>query len=266
MSIHALPSSHSLALSHSLTRSLTRGSPARSGSTLVSFARSQRARIFALSIALLTFIPLIACNAEDSTAGSDPALTAIDAFIAANPVDREKQRWKNNLPKPPKVEFDADRTYSWKLDTNVGVIQFKLETDTAPMHASSTIYLTRLGFYDGIKFHRVIKGFMAQGGDPDGNGRGGPGYKYAGEFSPTTLHDSPGILSMANAGPGTDGSQFFITFKATPQLNNRHTVFGKADSADSLATLKAMEALGRRRDPAPPTEPLFINKATIVIE
>jgi peptidyl-prolyl cis-trans isomerase B (cyclophilin B) len=107
---------------------------------------------------------------------------------------------------------------------------------------------------------------MAQGGDPLGNGRGGPGYKYAGEFSPTALHDSSGILSMANSGPGTDGSQFFITFKATPMLNNRHTVFGKADSEESLATIKAMEALGRMRDPAPPTEPLFIKKATIVIE
>ena len=80
------------------------------------------------------------------------------------------------------------------------------------MHVGSTIYLTHLGFYDGVPFHRVIPGFMAQGGDPTGSGRGGPGYKYAGEFDPKVTHDKPGLLSMANAGPGTDGSQFFITF------------------------------------------------------
>ena len=204
--------------------------------------------------------------AQSGAASGDPALAAIDTFIAKNPVKRENKSWRTRVPKPPKVEFDPKRTYYWKLETNVGVIKFRLLTDVAPMHASSTIYLTRLGFYDTLKFHRVISGFMAQGGDPQGNGRGGPAYKYAGEFSPTELHDTPGTLSMANAGPNTDGSQFFITFKATPQLNNRHTVFGRAETDESMTTLKNMEALGRPRDPAPPTEPLFIKKATILIE
>jgi cyclophilin family peptidyl-prolyl cis-trans isomerase len=197
---------------------------------------------------------------------ADPAIVAIEAFIEENPPNTDASRWRTRLSKPPKLQFDPERTYYWKLDTNVGEIRFKLFPDIAPMHVSSTIYLTKIGFYDTLKFHRVIKGFMAQGGDPLGNGRGGPGYKFAGEFSPKVKHSSAGTLSMANSGPGTDGSQFFITFKATPALNKKHTVYGRAKSKQSLATIKAMEALGRRRDPAPPKEPLFIKEATIEIE
>ena len=235
-----------------------------------------------LAVALIVFLAtLLGCNEDGAFADQDgggagaeaaadarqePAIVAIDEFIEGQKIDRENPRWRTQLAKPPQLEFDPKRTYTWKLDTNVGEIRFRLLTGVAPMHASSTIYLTRLGFYDGLEFHRVISGFMAQGGDPLGNGRGSPGYKYAGEFSPTARHDSAGTLSMANAGPNTDGSQFFITFKPTPQLDNRHTVFGKAEGEANTKTLQAMEALGRPRDPAPPTEPLFIKKATILIE
>ena len=227
------------------------------------------AKIVLLAILVWALLPLVGCGEQNGSAqaqASDPAIEEIDAFIAKKSIDRDAPLWRTNLSKPPKLTFDPERTYYWKLDTNVGVIQFKLLTDVAPMHASSTIFLTRLGYYDTLKFHRVIQGFMAQGGDPLGNGRGGPGYKYAGEFSAEAVHDSIGILSMANSGPGTDGSQFFITFKETPMLNGRHTVFGKADSEESLATIKALEALGLPRAPAPPKEPLFIKKATILIE
>ena len=218
--------------------------------------------------ALAAVVLAVGCGQGPASADGpkDPAMEAIDAFIATQTIDRDNNRWRTRLAKPPQLTFDPGKTYSWKLDTNVGPIVIRLMPDVAPMHVSSTIYLTRLGYYDSLKFHRVIKGFMAQGGDPLGNGRGGPGYKYRGEFSPKALHDKPGTLSMANAGPGTDGSQFFLTFKPTPQLNNRHTVFGRAESDESLKTLRAMEALGRPRDPAPPIEPLFIKKATILIE
>ena len=222
-------------------------------------------------VLLLTATLCVGCgqtpaNAADEQAVMDSAIQGIDEFIATQPIDREQSRWRTKLAKPPKLKFDPKKTYSWKIETNVGTIVFELLTGVAPMHASSTIYLTRLGFYDSLKFHRVITGFMAQGGDPLGNGRGGPGYKYRGEFSPNALHDKPGTLSMANAGPGTDGSQFFITFRPTPQLNNRHTVFGRAVGAESEKTMRAMEALGRPRDPAPPIEPIFIKRATILIE
>jgi peptidylprolyl isomerase len=113
------------------------------------------------------------------------------------------------------------------------------------MHVSSTIYLTELGFYDDLTFHRVIPGFMAQGGDPTGTGAGNPGYKYDGEFEGEIGHSEAGTLSMANSGPGTDGSQFFLTFIPTPFLDGKHTVFGKVvtDLDDSLSKI---EALGSR--------------------
>jgi peptidylprolyl isomerase len=117
------------------------------------------------------------------------------------------------------------------------------------MHVSSTIYLTTLGFYDDLIFHRVIPGFMAQGGDPTGTGAGNPGYKYDGEFSNNFEgelgHNQAGRLSMANAGPGTDGSQFFLTFKPTPFLDGKHTVFGQVVN-DLEGSLTKIEALGSR--------------------
>lgn len=229
--------------------------------------RTTRTRVRTLLLACI--VAFVGCGQSPGNAqaeANDPVIEAVDAFIATQTIDRENKSWRTRLAKPPKLPFDAKKTYSWKLETNVGTIVFRLLADVAPMHASSTIYLTRLGFYDTLKFHRVITGFMAQGGDPLGNGRGGPGYKYAGEFSPKALHDVAGTLSMANAGPNTDGSQFFITFKPTPQLNNRHTVFGRAESDESMKTMRAMEALGRPRDPAPPIEPIYIKKATLLIE
>lgn len=204
-------------------------------------------------------------NAQEK-APADPAMTTIDAFIAESDISRQSKAWKTRLPKPPQATFDPDKTYIWKLITNQGEMRIKLLTDVAPMHVTSTLYLTRLGFYDGIKFHRVITGFMAQGGDPLGTGGGSPGYKYAGEFDKTVRHDVAGTLSMANAGPRTDGSQFFLTFKPTPGLDDKHTVFGRTEAGPSMETLRKIESLGRPRDPAPPSIPVIIERATIVIE
>ncbi|MBW1886604.1 MAG: peptidylprolyl isomerase, partial [Deltaproteobacteria bacterium] len=188
---------------------------------------------------------------------------AIDAFIASAKIDKgEDKRWKLSLPAPPQVGFDPSKTYYWLLKTNVGSIKVKLRQDVAPMHVSSTIYLTRLGFYDDTQFHRVIRGFMAQGGDPTGSGRGGPGYRYSGEFSDDAIHDKPGVLSMANAGPGTDSSQFFLTFKATPHLNGKHTVFGHV--VEGMGTVRELEANGSPR--GKPQSELFIERATILVE
>jgi cyclophilin family peptidyl-prolyl cis-trans isomerase len=130
------------------------------------------------------------------------------------------------------------------------------------MHVSSTIYLTRLGFYDSRVFHRVITGFMAQGGDPTGTGRRGPGYKYSGEFDASVKHDQPGVLSMANSGPGTDGSQFFITFVETPNLDGKHTIFGRV--VEGMDTLKELEKAGGPRGKT--KEKLVLESATISVE
>ncbi|MFT5444697.1 MAG: peptidyl-prolyl cis-trans isomerase B (cyclophilin B) [Myxococcota bacterium] len=207
------------------------------------------------------------CEADAVPAGKPTAsgaigVAAIDEFIAGAPITKEG-KWKQQLPTPPMVGFDKEKTYFWVLDTNVGSIKVELLPQYAPMHVSSTIYLTRLGFYDDVKFHRVIQGFMAQGGDPTGTGRGGPGYRYAGEFHDKAIHDKPGMLSMANSGPNTDGSQFFLTFKATPHLNGKHTVFGRvAGSMDAVKELEKNGSGGRGTTKIP----LMIQKATIVVE
>jgi peptidyl-prolyl cis-trans isomerase B (cyclophilin B) len=167
--------------------------------------------------------------------------------------------WKVKLTKPEMMKFDATKDYFWILETNKGNIRIKLMPDVAPMHVTSTIFLTNKGFYDGTIFHRVIPGFMAQGGDPTGTGMGGPGYKYDGEFSPNLKFDRPLLLAMANAGPGTDGSQFFITFVPTPHLNGKHTIFGEV--VEGQDTVKKLEAAGTRE--GKPTEELKIVKARI---
>jgi len=194
--------------------------------------------------------------------GDDVALASIDEFIQSQNIDKNQSGWKTRLAEPPQAEFDASKTYYWLLETNVGTIKLRLMPDEAPMHVTSTAYLTQLGFYDDVAFHRVINGFMAQGGDPLGRGTGGPGYKYDGEFGGKARHDKPGILSMANAGPGTDGSQFFITFVPTPHLDGKHTIFGEV--VEGMDTLQALEAAGSRN--GRPQKPLKIEQATILVE
>ncbi|UCG33607.1 MAG: peptidylprolyl isomerase [Phycisphaerales bacterium] len=120
------------------------------------------------------------------------------------------------------------------IQTNKGDITLELYADKVPITVANFVNLAQRGYYDGLKFHRVIPNFMIQGGDPDGTGRGGPGYKFQDEFHESLKHDGPGVLSMANAGPGTNGSQFFITHKATPWLDNKHSVFGRVTEGQDV--------------------------------
>ena len=113
------------------------------------------------------------------------------------------------------------------FETNRGPIRLRLHDDKVPVTVANFVNLARRGFYDGLSFHRVIPDFMIQGGCPQGTGTGGPGYRFEDEFDASLRHDKPGVLSMANAGPGTNGSQFFITHGATPWLDNKHSVFGE---------------------------------------
>jgi peptidyl-prolyl cis-trans isomerase B (cyclophilin B) len=221
----------------------------------------QSKRVMLRGIAVLGALAM-ALAAGTAAAAEDPAIAEMDAFIAKQNVDKTKSGWKTRLAKPPRLRFPKGTTYYWNLETTQGAIKVKLMPEVAPMHVSSTIYLTRLGFYDGTAFHRVIPGFMAQGGDPLGNGTGGPGYQYDGEFDRAVKHDKPGLLSMANRGPGTDGSQFFLTFVKTPHLNGKHTIFGEVDG--SMATVKALEQNGSRS--GRPTKPMSIKRATITTE
>ena len=200
--------------------------------------------------------------AKPAAAGVDAAVKAIDAQIAKNAVDKKDPAWKTKLKIPTAPKFDPAKSYYARMVTNKGEMLIKFKPDVAPMHVTNFIYLARLGFFDGLGFHRVIKGFMAQGGDPLGTGSGGPGYQFAGEFSPNVKHDEPGVLSTANAGPNTDGSQFFIMFAPSPGLDGHYSIFGQV--VEGLDTLKAMEAAGNPGD-GPPLEPLTIQKVTIEV-
>jgi cyclophilin family peptidyl-prolyl cis-trans isomerase len=146
--------------------------------------------------------------------------------------------------KPPDMVIDPKKKYTATFKLDKGDIVIELFADKAPKTVNNFVFLARDGFYDGVTFHRVIKDFMAQGGDPTGTGTGGPGYKFADEFHPDLRHNKPGILSMANAGPNTNGSQFFITFGPTQHLDRRHSVFGQV--------IKGMEVVRSisLRDPA----------------
>ncbi|MDP1697975.1 MAG: peptidylprolyl isomerase [Xanthomonadaceae bacterium] len=126
------------------------------------------------------------------------------------------------------------------FNTSRGTIRVNLFADKAPLTVANFVNLAQRGFYDGLKFHRVIPDFMIQGGCPEGSGRGNPGYRFEDECNPELRHDKPGVLSMANAGPGTNGSQFFITHVATSWLDGKHTVFGSVQGADDQGVVDAI--------------------------
>jgi cyclophilin family peptidyl-prolyl cis-trans isomerase len=152
-------------------------------------------------------------------------------------------------PSAPSGNLDTSKSYAARFKTQRGEFVCELYAAEAPLTVENFVNLARSGFYDGTTFHRVIPGFMAQGGDPTGTGSGGPGYSFRDEFSPARRHDGPGVLSMANAGPGTNGSQFFITYGPTPHLNDRHTVFGRV--TEGMDVVNSI----RERDPSRDREP-----------
>jgi peptidyl-prolyl cis-trans isomerase B (cyclophilin B) len=148
---------------------------------------------------------------------------------------------------PPEMLIDVQKAYTAVIATERGTIEIELQPQYAPKTVNNFVFLAREGFYDGVTFHRVIPNFMIQGGDPTGSGRGGPGYRFEDEFKGNPLRHETGSLSMANAGPNTNGSQFFITHAPQPHLNNRHTVFGKVtkgqDVVDAIRQGDAMTSV-----------------------
>ncbi len=134
-----------------------------------------------------------------------------------------KKQWGTQ----PGMQIDPSKTYRTMIETNKGIIELELSPQHAPKTVNNFVFLAREGFYDGVLFHRVISDFMIQGGDPTGTGRGGPGYTFEDEVEENPLIHEGGVISMANSGPNTNGSQFFITLSSQPHLNGKHTVFGK---------------------------------------
>jgi cyclophilin family peptidyl-prolyl cis-trans isomerase len=149
----------------------------------------------------------------------------------------------------PSGKLDLTKSYVARFKTERGDFTSELFATDAPMTVENFVNLARAGFYNGTTFHRVIPGFMVQGGDPSGTGTGGPGYSFRDELSVKRRHEGPGVLSMANAGPNTNGSQFFITLVATPHLDGRHTVFGRVTSGMDVVT--SIRERDPQRDPQP---------------
>jgi cyclophilin family peptidyl-prolyl cis-trans isomerase len=160
-------------------------------------------------------------------------------------MSTQPKQWKT----PPKMALEKEKLYTAILHTDKGDIKIQLFAEKTPTTVNNFVFLARAGFYDGVIFHRVIDDFMAQTGDPTGTGRGGPGYSFNDEFNPSLKHDKPGIVSMANAGKNTNGSQFFITHVPTPWLDFKHTVFGEV--VEGMDVLFAILA----RDPMKPQTP-----------
>ena len=133
------------------------------------------------------------------------------------------KKWDNQ----PEMRIDSQKTYQAMIETERGAIELELYPEYAPKTVNNFVFLARESFYDGVSFHRVIDDFMIQGGDPTGTGRGGPGYRFEDEVDGNPLKHETGSISMANAGPNTNGSQFFITHSPQPHLDDKHTVFGK---------------------------------------
>ena len=186
---------------------------------------------------------------DDPVTAKDPAIVAIDKF-AKKKVSTKRADWKSALPAPPELTFAPDMDYFWHVQTDKGTLVVRLFPDTAPKHVASTVYLARVGFYDDLKFPRILKGFMAQGGSPLNSTAGNAGYTLDGEFGTPRKHDAPGMLSAANSGaPNTDGSQFFLTFVATPHLDGKHTVYGQV--VEGQKVLEALEACGVEKDGDP---------------
>ena len=146
----------------------------------------------------------------------------------------------NQYSSAPELTIDPDKKYRATVETTKGKILLDLYPEYAPQTVNNFVFLANDGFYDDVTFHRVISNFMIQGGDPTGTGRGGPGYRFGDEVRDNPLTHEEGVISMANAGPNTNGSQFFITHSPQPHLNGKHTVFGKVANKDSMNVVNAI--------------------------
>ncbi len=218
-------------------------------------------RFWLVLIVIVAALTVAACGlpgaepvVEDSTAApttEDSADAATEAAPTEAAAEEPAADGSATLPvervgmysSPPEMTIDPDKVYYATIKTEKGDIEVQLFADRAPVTVNNFVFLAREGYYDGTPFHRVLDDFMAQAGDPSGTGMGGPGYQFEDEIYPGTSFDRPGLLAMANAGPGTNGSQFFITFAPTPWLDGMHTIFGEV--IDGMAVLDELT----RRDP-----------------
>ncbi len=199
-------------------------------------------KVLILVAIALTALVLSSCS------GSEPSTPTVGEVVITQ------------YSSPPAMSIDVEKSYTAKLNTNHGEVTIELFASDAPITVNNFIFLAKENFYDGVIFHRVIDGFMIQGGDPTGTGTGGPGYRFQDEIVPSLTFAEPGLLAMANSGPGTNGSQFFITVTPTPHLNGNHTIFGKVtDGYDVVETISKVNTGPRDK----PEDPVVIESVDI---
>ncbi len=198
-------------------------------------------------------------NPQAPAGDSITAVTVEGPLVAPRPTPtpRPVMEWSQ----PPAMQIDVNKSYMATLTTAKGDIVIQLLPKIAPLTVNNFVFLARQGFYNGVTFHRVIPGFMAQGGDPTGTGLGGPGYQFANEVTSTVTFDGPGLVAMANAGPNTNGSQFFITYAAAPHLDGQYSIFGKVVKGMDVA-----EALSPRDPSMNPNAPPGDTIISVTIE
>ena len=197
-----------------------------------------------------TDLPETSALAESTAAapvGTPPSATATVVPPTAQSSGRSASQ--ASFTSPPAMALDTESDYVADFHTNQGNFRVKLFATQTPVTVNNFVFLAQQGFYDGLIFHRVIENFMIQGGDPTGTGAGGPGYQFQDEIVPGLVFDSPGKLAMANAGPGTNGSQFFITVAATDWLNGNHTIFGEITDGQSVVSAISRVATNNRDAP-----------------
>lgn len=199
----------------------------------------------------LLLLVAAACGRTPVVAPAEPIVSPPPATEQAAAEGESPGQWDS----PPPFMIDLTKTYIARLQTEKGEIVVELFADRAPITVNNFVFLARQGFYDDTTFHRVIPGFMAQGGDPTGSGTGGPGYTFQDEFDPSLRFDQEGLLAMANSGPNTNGSQFFITHGPTPWLNDLHTIFGKV--VEGMDVLQALTPRDPQESPATPGDRLL---------
>jgi len=236
-----------------------------------------------LALSLSLVATLAACNTPNNNGENT---TQPQAEQTSNATSNQNTETTPATPQAPKLtdlerytqDVEGDGDLHVEIETSQGTIPCRLYSDRAPLTVANFVGLARgmspyvdprsdeqvegEPYYDGVIFHRVIPDFMIQTGDPTGTGRGGPGYTIKDEFHPDLKHDGPGVLSMANAGPDTGGSQFFITVRATPHLDNRHSVFGKCEAMDVIEKISTLptDAQDRPNDPPEIKSMRFVRK------
>jgi cyclophilin family peptidyl-prolyl cis-trans isomerase len=233
-------------------------------------------RAFALLFLVLA-LPITGCKDEPAkpppspgtfvlanVRSTEPAIAAIQDYIERNlqsrRIDRTAPDWRLSTPMRPKVSFSASRTYVWTLDTEFGAVQIRLRADTAPEHVANVVYLTLLGFFDGLAIHRIVPGKALETGDPAEDGKGGPGYAFSPETN-AAKHDRRGLVSAVSMGDSTDDSKFRITFAADSSIPAHSTLFGDVESG--LEVLQKIESLGS--PDGKPTRHIAIRTARISI-